>query len=61
MSEEIENQKVIMSLINAGGNAKGASCLAIKAAKEKDFKEAELKLTEADRFLAQAHNAQTDM
>ncbi|OIL92049.1 PTS cellobiose transporter subunit IIA, partial [Oenococcus oeni] len=33
----------------------------IKAAKEKDFKEAELKLTEADRFLAQAHNAQTDM
>ncbi|OIM15456.1 PTS lactose/cellobiose transporter subunit IIA, partial [Oenococcus oeni] len=33
----------------------------IKAAKEKDCKEAELKLTEADRFLAQAHNAQTDM
>ncbi|OIL87155.1 PTS lactose/cellobiose transporter subunit IIA, partial [Oenococcus oeni] len=33
----------------------------IKAAKEKDFKEAELKLTEADRFLAQAHNAHTDM
>ncbi|WP_257610015.1 PTS lactose/cellobiose transporter subunit IIA, partial [Oenococcus oeni] len=60
-SEEIENQKVIMSLIIAGGNAKGASFLAIKAAKEKDFKEAELKLTEADRFLAQAHNAQTDM
>ncbi|WP_143809980.1 PTS lactose/cellobiose transporter subunit IIA, partial [Oenococcus oeni] len=56
MSEEIENQKVIMSLIIAGGNAKGASFLAIKAAKEKDFKEAELKLTEADRFLAQAHN-----
>ncbi|MHA5156234.1 PTS lactose/cellobiose transporter subunit IIA, partial [Oenococcus oeni] len=24
MSEEIENQKVIMSLIIAGGNAKGA-------------------------------------
>ncbi len=40
MSEEIENQKVIMSLIIAGGNAKGAAFLAIKAAKEKDFKEA---------------------
>lgn len=56
-----QEQLVIMQLIMAGGNAKGSSFEAIKAAKVGDFSTAEAKLKEADSFLSDAHNAQTGM
>lgn len=43
-----QEQLVIMQLIMAGGNAKGSSFEAIKAAKVGDFSTAEAKLKEAD-------------
>ena len=52
-----QEQLVIMQLIMAGGNAKGSSFEAIKAAKVGDFSTAEAKLKEADSFLSDAHNA----
>lgn len=60
MNEE-ENLQTVMGLIMNGGNAKGAAFEAIKAAKVNDFATAEAKLKEADKFLAEAHNAQTGM
>ena len=61
MAEEANNELVIMNLIMAGGNAKGAAFSAIKAAKEGDFTEAHDKLKESDGFMVDAHNAQTAM
>lgn len=56
-----QQQLVVMQLIMAGGNAKGAAVEAIRAAKAGDFTQAETKLKEADQFLAEAHQAQTGM
>lgn len=56
-----DNLQTVMGLIINGGNAKGAAFLAIKAAKIGDFEQANAKLKEADKFLAAAHNSQTDM
>ncbi|KGH65293.1 PTS cellobiose transporter subunit IIA [Oenococcus oeni] len=61
MADEIENQTVIMSLIINGGNAKGSAFQAIHAAKDGHFTTADQKLKEADSYLSEAHNAQTDM
>lgn len=61
MSEELNNEQVIMSLIMAGGSTKGASMEAIQAAKKGDFEKADEKLKEADKYLIDAHNAQTGM
>ncbi|MDN6899935.1 PTS lactose/cellobiose transporter subunit IIA [Oenococcus sicerae] len=61
MIEDFENQDVIMGLIISGGNSKGASFEAIKAAKTGDFTKADAKLKEADQFLTEAHNSQTQM
>ena len=56
-----KQQLMVMQLIMAGGYAKGSAFEAIKAAKVGDFKTADTKLKEADKFLADAHNAQTGM
>ena len=56
-----DNLQTVMGLIINGGNAKGAAFSAIKAAKIGDFEQANAKLKEADKFLAAAHNSQTDM
>ncbi|WP_416353490.1 PTS lactose/cellobiose transporter subunit IIA [Agrilactobacillus fermenti] len=61
MTEEDSNLQVTMQLIISGGNAKGAAMEAINAAKVGDFDEAEKKLKAADKFLSEAHNAQTGM
>jgi PTS system cellobiose-specific IIA component len=55
------NELTIMNLIMAGGNAKGASVEAIRAAKTGDFTTATAKLKEADGYMVDAHNAQTGM
>ena len=46
-----QQQLVVMQLIMAGGNAKGAAVEAIRAAKAGDFTQAETKLKEADQFI----------
>ena len=56
-----DNLQTVMGLIINGGNAKGSAFSAIKAAKIGDFEQADAKLKEADKFLAAAHNSQTDM
>lgn len=61
MAEEENNEFVIMQLIMAGGNAKGSSVEAIRAAKSGDLELAAKKLEEADKFMVDAHNAQTAM
>lgn len=61
MSESEENLQAVMGLIMNGGNAKSSAFEAIKAAKNGDFKKADAKLKEADKFLVDAHNSQTGM
>lgn len=56
-----DNLQTVMGLIINGGNAKGSAFSAIKAAKIGDFEQADAKLKAADKFLAAAHNSQTDM
>lgn len=60
MAQETD-ELTIMNLIMAGGNAKGSSVEAIRAAKKGDFETAKAKLKEADGFMIDAHNAQTSM
>ncbi|WP_419182033.1 PTS lactose/cellobiose transporter subunit IIA [Lacticaseibacillus pabuli] len=50
-----------MGLIVNGGNAKSSAFEAIRAAKEGDFETADAKMKEANDFLIQAHNSQTQM
>lgn len=61
MPEEDANLQTVMGLIMNGGNAKGAAFEAIKVAKAGNLDQADAKLKESDKFLAEAHNAQTDM
>lgn len=61
MAESEENLQAVMGLIMNGGNAKSSAFEAIKAAKNGDFKKADAKLKEADKFLVDAHNSQTGM
>lgn len=61
MAENEENLQAVMGLIMNGGNAKSSAFEAIKAAKNGDFKKADAKLKEADKFLVDAHNSQTGM
>ncbi|MFD1319303.1 PTS lactose/cellobiose transporter subunit IIA [Loigolactobacillus zhaoyuanensis] len=62
MAEEQERDlQTIMGLIVNGGNAKSSAFEAINAAKTGDFATADAKLKEADHFLVEAHNSQTDM
>lgn len=61
MADNEENMQAVMGLIINGGNAKGSAVEAIRAAKAGDFRHAEAKLTEADHYLIEAHNAQTGM
>ncbi|BDR58485.1 PTS lactose/cellobiose transporter subunit IIA [Xylocopilactobacillus apicola] len=61
MEENDETLQAVMGLIMNGGNAKGSAFEAIKAAKKGDFTEADAKLKESDKFLAEAHNSQTGM
>lgn len=61
MNENDQNLQTIMGLIMNGGNAKGSAFEAIKAAKSGNFAEADEKLKEADKYLAEAHNSQTEM
>ncbi|WP_127850083.1 PTS lactose/cellobiose transporter subunit IIA [Lacticaseibacillus hulanensis] len=61
MAEQEADETTIMSLIMAGGNAKSSAFEAIYAAKKGDFDEAHAKLKEADNFMVDAHNAQTNM
>ncbi|KRM98546.1 PTS lactose/cellobiose transporter subunit IIA [Loigolactobacillus rennini] len=60
-TEKDDNLQTVMGLIVNGGNAKSSAFEAIDAAKKGDFKTADAKLAEADQFLVDAHNAQTDM
>lgn len=57
----MNNEQVIMSLIIAGGSAKGEAFASINAAKKGDFEAAADLLKQSDTFLIDAHNAQTGM
>lgn len=63
MAEEKHDEQLqtVMGLIINGGNAKSSSFEAINAAKKGHFTVADQKLKEADKFLVDAHNSQTDM
>ncbi|EUJ18385.1 PTS lactose/cellobiose transporter subunit IIA [Listeria aquatica] len=52
-------EQTIMGLIVNGGNAKSNAMLAIQAAKEGNFEEADKYLEEADKALLEAHHSQT--
>lgn len=56
-----ERMQVVMNIIMAGGNAKNFAMMAINAAKEGNFEEADEHMKEADKALVEAHNAQTNM
>ena len=58
---EDENLQVTMQLIMSGGNAKGSAVEAIRAAKQGDFATADVKLAAANKFLGEAHDAQTSL
>lgn len=52
---------IAFQLITNGGNAKSAALMAIEAAREFDFVEAEARIQEADDEMQQAHRAQTQL
>ncbi|MHC5252797.1 PTS lactose/cellobiose transporter subunit IIA [Listeria kieliensis] len=54
-------EQTIMGLIVNGGNAKSNAMLAIQAAKEGNFEEADKYLEEADKALLEAHHSQTSL
>lgn len=56
-----DDLQTVMGLIINGGNAKSSAFEAIHAAKTGDFDLAQKKLKEADQFLVDAHNVQTQM
>lgn len=56
-----EMEMIIFEIISNGGNAKGLVYEAISAAENKDFEKAEALLKEADEFLVQAHQIQTNL
>ncbi|WP_334328800.1 PTS lactose/cellobiose transporter subunit IIA [Companilactobacillus sp. HBUAS59699] len=63
MSEDQNDAQleVCMGLIINGGSAKSFAFEAIKAAKNNQFDTAIEKLKEADKYLIEAHNVQTQM
>lgn len=56
-----EMEMIIFEIISNGGNAKGLVYEAISAAEKKDFEKAEALLKEADEYLVQAHQIQTNL
>lgn len=56
-----EQLQVIMGLIINAGDAKNDAKLALKAAKNKDFTEAEDRMKSANQDLVKAHNTQTNL
>jgi PTS system cellobiose-specific IIA component len=52
---------IAFQLIANAGNAKSAALMAIEAAREFDFAEAEARMREADDEMQQAHQAQTEL
>lgn len=48
-------------IIMNAGNSKSASLMAVEAAKDGDFEEAELRLKEAEKEMRAAHQSQIDM
>ncbi|AVM70079.1 PTS cellobiose transporter subunit IIA [Lachnospiraceae bacterium oral taxon 500] len=58
--DETKYEKAFNLIINAG-NAKSLALMAVEAAREFDFEEAEKNLKEAAKEFHQAHQAQSDM
>ncbi len=56
-----EMEMIFFEIISNGGNAKGLVYEAISAAENNDFEKAEALLKEADEFLVQAHQIQTNL
>ena len=54
-------ENIIVELIVKGGDARSNALLAIRAAKEGNFSEAEKLMQECNRQLVEAHEIQTDM
>ena len=54
-------ENIIVELIVKGGDARSNALLAIRAAKEGNFSEAEKLMQECNRQLVEAHEMQTDM
>lgn len=54
-------ENIIMELIVKGGDAKSKALLAINAAKDGDYLQAETLMQECSRTLIEAHEIQTDM
>ena len=54
-------ENIIVELIVKGGDARSNELLAIRAAKEGNFSEAEKLMQECNRQLVEAHEIQTDM
>lgn len=54
-------ENIIMELIVKGGDAKSKALLAINAAKDRDYLQAETLMQECSRTLIEAHEIQTDM
>lgn len=52
---------IAFQLIANAGNAKSAALMAIEAAREFDFVEAEARMREADDEMQQAHQVQTEL
>lgn len=56
-----EMEMIIFEIISNGGNAKGLAYEAIEEAEKGNFEEAAKLLKEADEFLVQAHQTQTNI
>lgn len=56
-----EQLQVVMGLIMNAGNAKGEAIVALAAAKENHFSEAESRMKAANDALVEAHNTQTSL
>lgn len=56
-----EKYEIAFQVIMNAGNSKSSSMMAIEAAREFDFEEAERLLKEADKEMRKAHHVQTEL
>ncbi|BBM52933.1 PTS system, lactose/cellobiose-specific IIA component [Leptotrichia trevisanii] len=56
-----EKYEIAFQVIMNAGNSKSSSMMAIEAAREFDFEEAERLLVEADKEMREAHHVQTEL
>ena len=56
-----EKYEIAFQVIMNAGNSKSSSMMAIEAAREFDFEEAERLLEEADKEMRKAHHVQTEL